>query len=214
MRCGKARALVSSYLDKEISNNDLISVNDHLKECAHCSEYFREIKEQDLKLVNLSGISIPEMDEEKIVKYWQAHKALQERSWFPRYWPYIAAPAAALLIFAVIRITRVNKGFQYYDLNEKQAKRIEYLAPESQLKYRAGVILADLRNNPESVSLDKLREEITKGNFLPDIQKAKNEAIKNKDFKTYDLLNKIEFVLIDIMNRDKPDFYLADLVQI
>ena len=214
MKCGKVRALLSQYLDKEISKTELEVVTFHLKECAGCSEYFREMKEQDLKLDKLSGLTVPAMDEEKVIKYWRAHKTESEGSFFRPYWRYITVPVAALMIFAVIKMMRVNKDFRYYELNEQQAQRLEYLTPEKQLRYRAGVILADLRHGTEDISLDELRGKISEGNFLPDIQKAKNNALKNKDYKTYDLFNKIEFILLDIMNEADPDFQLADFVQI
>lgn len=214
MRCGKARALVSSYLDKEISNDEFISINEHLKACACCNEYFREMKEQSLKLAGLSGMPVPEMDEEKVVRYWQANKSQPESSGFWSYWRYITVPAAALIIFAVIKVVKINKEFRYYDLNELQARRLEYLTPEKQLRYRAGVILTDLRNRTETVSLDELRAKIVKENFLSDIQSAKNNALKNKDYKTYDLFNKIEFILLDIVNEDDPDLQLSHYIQI
>lgn len=214
MKCGKVRALLSQYLDKEIGDAELITVAEHLKECSVCSEYFREMGEQDLKLTKLSCLSVPAMNEEKVIKYWQTHKTRPEKTGYWQYWRYIAAPAAVLIIFLVIKAVKINKGFQYYSLTEQQAKRLEYLTPEKQLRYRAGVILTDLRNRTGTVSLDELRGSITRENFLPDIQKAKNTALKNKDYETYDLFNKIEFVLLDIMNEDDPDLQLADLVQI
>ncbi|MCP2519958.1 zf-HC2 domain-containing protein [Candidatus Aminicenantes bacterium AC-335-K20] len=59
MRCKKARKLISEYIDDSLKAEQKFILEKHLKECAKCYEFFKDLKSIASKAKNLESISPP-----------------------------------------------------------------------------------------------------------------------------------------------------------
>ncbi len=63
------KALMMGMMDNELSNEELIRLNDHMSRCASCREEFEQLKKTSSKL---DGIDIKKPDEEIVEKAWRS----------------------------------------------------------------------------------------------------------------------------------------------
>lgn len=105
MNCKRAQALISLFLDEQLTPADQTRLNRHLADCHDCAAYLRDLQ------AGLSALRAEPMAEPSVNFDWNLRRKLQqaqfegwryaEETGDPRFWPRFLLSAAAALLLAL-----------------------------------------------------------------------------------------------------------------
>lgn len=105
MNCEHCRQLISALVDKELTEGERGSLDEHLAQCSECAQYSEQIRELERLTAEWESSAMPREIEQAILD-----RAKQKRhGWLPRLWsgsyriprPVAWAAAVLLLVLAV-----------------------------------------------------------------------------------------------------------------
>ncbi len=97
MKCRKARYLISPYLDRELSGDDLIAFEDHLKSCSDCRHETDELRSLLALVVKPAEVPVPSRLYYSIRERLHHQEPIARGSW----WKPASAPVLAVVMFAL-----------------------------------------------------------------------------------------------------------------
>ena len=106
MKCSKAHKLISSYIDAELPEKDMKTLEDHIEVCLNCQTEFEESKELHNLFANVSGFKAPYGFQTRIMANISSGK-IRESSAIPVF----ARFAEAVVIIAVIALGVLSGSF-------------------------------------------------------------------------------------------------------
>ena len=106
MKCSKAHKLISSYIDGELPEQDIRTLEDHMKVCHKCRTEFEEGKELHNLFANADKFKAPYGFHPRVMANISSGKLIE----FSRY-PVFVRFAEAVVIILVIAFGILSGGF-------------------------------------------------------------------------------------------------------
>jgi len=106
MKCSKAHKLISSYIDGELPEQDMKTLEDHMEVCLNCRTEFEENRELHNMFINVDGFKAPYGFHTRVMANLSAGK-IRESSRIPLF----AGFAEAVVIIVVIALGVLSGSF-------------------------------------------------------------------------------------------------------
>lgn len=155
MSCENIREMLSAYMDKELDPGYDKQVEQHLKQCLVCFEYYDELKRTDLQ-VRTEITPIRKRKQELADKIsGELRKQSEPREWFPRQWiplRFVSAMAGVLVVIVVIFLLALK--------NEREKSRaLVTTTQETMQNLMLKIIEKDSQTADARDSLSKMKQD-------------------------------------------------------